>query len=165
MRAPWTHGRLGSRVLLLVGVLTLAACGVAAPASPPQATSAPSVARPASFADWEERQGFGGGSGLLEIRRGAIWFQEHPGPADITSAMVTWRPATERLIAWLDQRPPTACWAGYHAEVRAGLEAIAAGMDRAQAEADAGQVSRELLDTLVAESEALIALAEPAGCE
>jgi hypothetical protein len=133
-----------------------------APSGGPSPTA--SVAGPTDFAAWTERQGFGGSSGLANVAKLVRWVRDHPGEES------SWNIDEEtadisRLAAWLDTHPATACWADYHAAVRASLDALAAGYATARVDVQAGGiVPPSLIDAMVAEATKSEGLRAPAGC-
>jgi hypothetical protein len=154
----------------LAALISLIAACSGSPAARTEAPSggAPSpiatVAGPTDFAAWTERQGFGGSSGLANIAKLVRWVRDHPGEES------SWNVDDEttdilRLAAWLDQHPATACWADYHATVRASLDALAADYAKAKVDIQAGGiVSTSLIDAMVGEANRAEALPAPAGC-
>lgn len=171
------HPVLVARTLLTGSVLAalVAACGSAAVASPTgnsavaasptvAATPEPTVFGPTAFADWTERQGFGGSDGLHNVSKLAAWLVDHAydaTPFDLASDSHD----IDGLISWLDAHPATACWTAYHATVRASLETLAAGYVQARAARAAGRsVPIDLAASMRDVSQQAYALATPADC-
>jgi hypothetical protein len=72
---------------------------------------------------------------------------------------------TDNLAAWLDSHPATACWADYHATMRASLDRIKSAFAAARdARAAGDSVTPEVGAQLVKETQAAVDLPEPAGC-
>jgi hypothetical protein len=133
------------------------------PTASPTAAATPDIG-PADYATWVEIQGFGGSSGLREILKAAHWTQDHPteGSAfDISEDMRL----VDYLAAWLDAHDATACWAEYHATMRAMLDRIHDAFSAARdARAAGNMVPTEVGVQLVTESEAAFNLAAPPAC-
>lgn len=131
--------------------------------SPVDAASA-SPGGPVDYALWIERQGFGGSSGLRQVLKSANWVNDNGAFASV-SDVGTEMGYAERLAGWLDNHPATACWAEYHAAVRATLDRVLAGFAAARDARAAGQrVPLEVGATLVSEAQAAFDLPAPAGC-
>jgi hypothetical protein len=147
---------------LLAAATLLAGCQAASGGAP---TSSPKASAPASFADWTARQGFGGSVGLREINHGAHWLQENTGADDYSHWIFWWNGMVQDLAAWLDTHDPTACWADYHAQVRAGLASSLKDLAAIQAAADAHLAQPyDAITDFVTKTDALMALPDPSGC-
>lgn len=132
---------------------------------PPTAAPAPTVQAATPFAAWTARQGFGGGSGLVEIGKGAHWLRENVGASDAASWASWWNGTATNLASWLEQHEPTSCWAEYHAAVSAGMARALADLAAIQAALDAGKsLPLDASDAFVTEADALEALRPPANC-
>jgi hypothetical protein len=70
---------------------------------------------PATVAEFVTRNSF---TGIPVIWQTATWMTEN-GPAT-TAAIIEQdgRSETRSVVEWLDQHPPTSCWAAYHATMR-----------------------------------------------
>jgi hypothetical protein len=124
-------------LVLCLGAL-VAACGGAAATTPnapslapaaaastgPSAAPDATMAGPTTFAAWNERQGFGGGAGVLEIQKGAHWLQENPVAPDRAQWADWWSATVDALALWLDVHPATPCWATFHDTARQALTRI-----------------------------------------
>ena len=144
---------------------TAAAQQAATPVPTADATPAPSEASgPATYDSWVERQGFGGSSGLNELRKGAEWLMNNPAsatPFDVE----TWMKTADHLATWLDQNPASACWTDYHARVRASLARLHDAFVAARDARVAGRlIPADVSTALVTEAHAAYDLPEPAGC-
>jgi hypothetical protein len=192
MRSVTPHPRRPLGLVILVP-LVLAACSAsgtshaaatAPPATqPPAATATPtpnptpvaSVAAvesaspaasggPVGYATWVDRQGFGGSSGLKEVAKETNWMRDHPSevtPFDIQTTMRL----VDHLASWLDENPATACWADYHAAVRATLGRMHDAEVLAHDARAAGQfVPTDVVTALVKDANAADAMPAPAGC-
>lgn len=157
-------------ILISVAVAASAAACAATPTSPspgPSAvppTAAPTTAGPANFADWTARQGFGGSSGLANVKKLADWLVGHRAEVrlfdlDSDSGDVI------GLASWLDAHPPTACWTDYHVRVRALLQKIVAGYTDARAAvADGEPIPEGVAEGIQAEAVAAFSMPAPASC-
>ena len=72
---------------------------------------------PVDYAAWVERQGFGGSSGLNQLLNDVNFLQANAYTATLFDVDDGAKLA-DHLATWLDQNPPTACWADYHAAMR-----------------------------------------------
>jgi hypothetical protein len=154
-----------------IAALTIlfAACGGSpTSASPSRATGSAgpqaTVSGPTNVSEWTERQGFGGSSGLRNIAKLVRWVRDHPAEES------TWNIDDEaadiaKLAEWLDTHPATACWAEYHAAVRASLASLTAGYAAARVEVEAGRsVPYDVATAMAAEAEKVVSLEPPSGC-
>jgi hypothetical protein len=127
-------------------------------------TAAPTVFGPTPFADWTARQGFGGSSGLNNVKKLGAWLVEHAAEVqvfdlDSNSGDVV------GLIGWLDAHPATPCWADYHAAIRGSLETVAAGYADARAALAAGKpLPLDVATAIRDETQTAYAMPEPASC-
>src|SRR4029078_9561845 len=99
----------------------------------------PSPARPTSWADWIDHQGFGAQNGPNEVRRLTRYLTEHAGAPtlfDLDDDIAR----VAGIVAWLDAHPATACWADYHDQVRAHLVTVRDGWTEARPEVEAGHL-------------------------
>lgn len=156
---------LRTLVCLLVAASVAAACGGANGTTSASATApSPTAAGPTSWAAWIEHQGFGGGTGINEVRRRASWIADHDGREELfyldrDIALVT------RLIGWLDAHPPTDCWAGHHAQIRAGLVAVLEGWTAARPTVEVGGIiPAELVASVSEAAQAADGLQAPVAC-
>jgi hypothetical protein len=168
--------------LLIATAIALMACSAAPGATPsprpspsPAATATPVAvastapspsldAGPVDFASWVEIQGFGGSSGLNEVRKGAEWIRDHPGEGNAFDIESTNRLVVE-LAAWLDEHAATPCWSDYHATMRASLDRIRDGFAAAAEARAAGRtVPADVAVQLAAESKAAFDLPKPESC-
>ncbi|MEA2673899.1 MAG: hypothetical protein QOI92_1091 [Chloroflexota bacterium] len=172
------HPVLVARTFLTGSVLAalVAACGGGAAIASPTANSAaaapptvastpePTVFGPTAFADWTERQGFGGSSGLHDVAKNAAWLTEHTFDAkafDIDSDTHN----IQLLIAWLDAHPATACWASYHTAVRTALASLVTQYRAVSAAIAAGTSVPMAVATAIAnEAQSTYAMPDPASC-
>jgi hypothetical protein len=171
------HPVLVVRTFLTGSVLAalVAACGGGAVASPTgnsavaasptvASTPGPTVFGPTAFADWTERQGFGGSSGLHDVAKNAAWLTEHTFDAtafDIDSDTHK----IHLLIDWLDAHPATTCWASYHAAVRASLTSLVARyVDVSAAIASGTSVPTAVATAIANEAQSTYAMPDPASC-
>jgi hypothetical protein len=119
---------------------------------------------PVDYAAWVERQGFGGSSGLNEVAKETRWMQDNPTavtPFDIQ----TTQKLIDHLAAWLDENPAAACWADYHATVRATLGRMHDAYITAHDTRAAGNyVPADVVTALVNDAEAAFGIPAPAGC-
>ena len=135
------------------------------PATPsPVAAATASPGGPVDFALWLDRQGFGGSSGLRQVLKSANWVNDNGAFASASDVEIEMGYA-ERLAGWLDAHPATACWADYHAAVRATLDRVLAGFAAARDARAAGQpVPLDVGATLASDAQAAYDLPAPAGC-
>ena len=160
--------RIAAPIIALASLL--AACQVAsggAPSATAAPTTAPSAAasKPASLADWTARQGFGGGAGMSELDHGAHWLQDNVFASDYSHWIFWWNGLAQDLAAWLDTHAPTACWADYHATVRAGLANVLTDLASLQAAADQNLAQPPDATTdLVRQADTILELPMPTGC-
>jgi hypothetical protein len=184
---PTVTPRLRPSLAIVAAVLLSAACSGAAvtpgtasvapssggstpaPRSPASSAAAESPAAtgsggPVDYAAWIERQGFGGSSGLNELAKETHWMQDHPAEVTAFDIQTTLRLA-DNLASWLDEHAPTACWADYHAEVRATLHGMHDAYVTAAAARTAGNnVPTDVVVGLVKDADTVHGLADPAGC-
>lgn len=152
-------------IALLAAALILAACGGTPSPSPSAApTAAPSVAGPSAFADWTARQGFGGSSGVRMVNTLTAWLVDNS--SQITVANLDGDVADiGHLVEWLDAHPATACWADYHAAMRASLVLIEDGYATARTAVVAGKLAPlDALTAIHAESQKALDMPAPAHC-
>ncbi len=152
--------------LLLAAVLVTGCGGAAAAPSFAPATVAPpsSAAGPTSWAAWIDHQGFGAQSGPNEVRRMARYIAEHGGDETLFNLDQDLE-LVAGIIAWLDAHPATACWADYHAQVRASLVTVQEGWTKARPEVDAGRlVPADVVASAIEAANAANDLAAPADC-
>jgi hypothetical protein len=171
MRAPGTWRRsLRTCALAAIAALLLVGCGGGGPAAPttPVATAAPSVtptlAGPASYGDWVARQGFGGSSGLNNVRKLAKWVTENKAsatPFDLTADQRD----IKGLIEWLDAHPATPCWAAFHETMVGRLATLVAEYDRAIVARSAGNaVPDTTADAILSTAQAAFDEPAPSAC-
>jgi hypothetical protein len=148
----------------------LAGCGTssggssptAPPTSPP--TSQPTVAADTAFAAWTERQGFGGSSGLKSVDKLTGWLGDHEYDATLFDLDED-AGDIARLASWLDTHQPTACWADYHAAVRADLTKLAAAYVTTRAAVAAGNSApADVVASMETTSKAALAMPAPPNC-
>jgi len=119
---------------------------------------------PVDYAAWVERQGFGGSSGLHQLLN-EVQFVQRDAFTITLFDLDTGARLADHLAGWLDQNPPTACWADYHAAVRAALGKIHDGYAAAHdAVAGGHSVPADVAAALVTETQAAFDMAPPAGC-
>lgn len=171
MRAPGTRRRsLRTCALAAIAVLLLVGCGGGGPAAPttPVATTAPSVAPtlagPASYGDWVARQGFGGSSGLNNVRKLAKWLTENKASATLFELAGDQRDI-KGLIEWLGAHAATPCWAGHHDVLVGLLTTLDAEYDQAIAARNAGNaVPDAIADAILSTAEAAFDEPAPSAC-
>ena len=127
--------------VILATSLLIGACSgaAAAPTVAPVTAAPPSPARPTSWADWIDHQGFGAQNGPNEVRRLTRYLAEHAGATtlfDLDDDIAR----VAGIVAWLDAHPATACWADYHDQVRAHLVTVRDGWTEARPEVEAGKL-------------------------
>jgi len=136
----------------------------AAAVEPTDSASAAPSGGPVDYAAWVERQGFGGSSGLHQLLNEVQFVQRDAYSVNLFD-LDTGARLADHLATWLDQNPPTACWADYHAAVRAALGKIhdvyAAAHD---AVAGGHGVPADVATSLVTETQAAFNMPPPAGC-
>lgn len=123
------------------------------------------MAGPTAFAAWTARQGFGGGSGLAEVQKGADWLNRNPGASDRASWVDWWSSTADGLVFWLDTHPATPCWTAYHDAARQALGRIHddfALIRRAVGEGN--NVPGATIVHMLATATNLVALEQPADC-
>jgi hypothetical protein len=175
MSAPVPPMFLGRRLrpgLLVASSLLAAACGAAAPSAAPAMTPADAATVPAEpsfgptdFASWTARQGFGGSSGLNEMNKLVLWMGDNP--RQITVAMLDEEelPSVTYLVRWLEQHPPTACWAEYHATALAALRTLEEDYATVRAAVAAGKsVPSDLATSMAEVAGTAYAMPAPANC-
>jgi len=164
--------RLGLLVALstAVAIAAIGCSGTSTTASPPitaapaTATPAATQAGPATYADWVTRQGFGGSSGLRNVHKLAVWLTENE------SAVTTWDLTSDQndikvLLRWLDDHPPTICWARNHDVVRASLATLVSEYDRAiAARTDGPSVPDDIAQAILAAAQAAFDEPVPTDC-
>ena len=127
-------------VILATSALVAACSGAAAaPTVAPVTAAPPSPARPTSWADWIDHQGFGAQNGPNEVRRLTRYLTEHAGATtlfDLDDDIAR----VAGIVAWLDAHPATACWADYHDQVRAHLVTVRDGWTKARPDVEAGKL-------------------------
>jgi hypothetical protein len=123
------------------------------------------MAGPTTLAAWNDRQGFGGGSGMVEIQKGAHWLKENPWAADRSNWADWWSATVDGLAAWLDIHPATPCWTAYHASARQALARIQGDFVPIRtAFANGGYAPAASASDLVSTADALIALQPAPSC-
>ena len=147
------------------GSVPPSAANTASPApSTAAAPASPTPAGPTAFAEWVDRQGFGGSSGLRDINKLALWLQDNMTIAtayDVTSE--TTRVA--RLIDWLDTHPATACWTSFRSDMLAILGKLHDSYSSAAAAMTASQtIPTDVVEAIVADAGAAFKMADPADC-
>ena len=71
----------------------------------------------------------------------------------------------DHLATWLDQNPPTACWADYHAAMQTALGKIHDGFVAAHDNVAGGHsIPADVATSLVTEAQAAYDMPAPAGC-
>lgn len=164
--------RLANAPRLAGAFLALAVAGcsgaTSAPPTNPPASAAPSAAPtdagPVAFAAWTERQGFGGSSGLNNVKKLANWLAEHRFEARLFDVENDGQ-AVVRLVTWLDANEPTACWSDFHATMRASLQGIADGYATVRIAVAAGQTPAEdVVAEIATAAAAAYAMAAPPNC-
>jgi hypothetical protein len=155
-------------------VLVLVGCGgtttSSAPTSPagvaspsPGATGAETFG-PTPYSLWVNRQGFGGTSGVRQIAKGSEYLQEHTA-AEAAGDLMLWAALPGDLGEWLDQHPPTPCWATYHAAMREALRKVDVDFHEVVVLASAGSsVPTDLTARLAADVAGAEALQAPTNC-
>ena len=163
---------------LLVAAAGLAACAGGAPAGSayanrsdppggpaPTATPNATMAGPTSLSAWTDRQGYGGGSGIAEVQKGADWLHRNTGAPDRASWTDWWSSLTDGLVFWLDTHPATDCWAAYHEAVTQALGHIQDEFRPIRAAVNAGaNVPGAPISDMLDAANALVALEQPADC-
>jgi hypothetical protein len=136
----------------------------AATVEPTEGASAAPSGGPVDYAAWVERQGFGGSSGLHQLLN-EVQFVQRDAFTITLFDLDTGARLADHLAGWLDQNPPTACWADYHAAVRAALGTIHDGYAAAHDAVAGGHgVPADVATSLVTETQAAFDMAPPAGC-
>lgn len=118
----------------------------------------------ATFKDWVERQGFGGGSGLNGLSKAPRFLRDNAGRpgADLD----TWATIAVGLQRWLGEHPPTACWADYHAVMAGHVADMASNLLDLQTLARTGTtLPDDRIEALEAAIEAALAIPKPTGCD
>jgi len=136
----------------------------AAAVDPSESASAVPSGGPVDYAAWVERQGFGGSSGLHQLLNEVEFVQRDAYSVNLFD-LDTGARLADHLATWLDENPPTACWADYHAAVRAALGKIHDGYAAAHDAVAGGHgVPADVATSLVTETQAAFDMAPPAGC-
>jgi len=176
---PGRRRRAGVLAALVIcaGALVVACGGGAATSRAPSLASAalaspgPTVrpnatmAGPTTLAAWTERQGFGGGAGIVEIQKGAHWLQENPVAPDRAEWADWWSATVDALAVWLDSHPATPCWTAYHDAVRQALARIQDDFVPIRAAvAKDGLVPPEAVSDMVTAADAIGALQPSSSC-
>jgi len=117
------------------------------------------------YAAWVERQGFGGSSGLHQLLNDVKFLQANAYSVTLFDVDDGAKLA-DHLATWLDQNPPTACWADYHAAIRSDLGKIHDDFVPVHDNVAGGHsIPGDVATALVTEVEAAFDTAAPAGCE
>ena len=136
----------------------------AAAVDPSESASATPSGGPVDYAAWVERQGFGGSSGLHQLLNEVEFVRRDAYSVNLFD-LDTGARLADHLATWLDENPPTACWADYHAAVRAALGKIHDGYAAAHDAVAGGHgVPADVARSLVTETQAAFDMAPPAGC-
>jgi hypothetical protein len=136
----------------------------AATAAAAESPAATASGGPVDYAAWVERQGFGGSSGLNEVAKETRWMRDNPTAVTAFDIQTTQR-LIDHLATWLDENPPTACWADYHDTVRATLGRMHDAYVTAHDTRAAGYyVPTDVVAALVSDADAAYGMAEPPGC-
>ena len=135
------------------------------PAAEASASVAPAASGgPVDYAAWVERQGFGGSSGLHQLLNDVKFLQANAYAATLFDVDDGAKLA-DHLATWLDQNPPTACWADYHAAIRSDLGKIQDDFVPAHDNVAGGHsIPADVATKLVTEAQAAYDMAAPAGC-
>jgi hypothetical protein len=134
------------------------------PAVDPSPSAVAASGGPVDYAAWVERQGFGGSSGLHQLLNEVEFVQRDAFSVTLFD-LDTGATLADHLAGWLDENPPTACWADYHAAVRAALGKIHDGYAAAHdAVAGGHSVPADVATALVTETQAAFDMPAPAGC-
>jgi len=135
------------------------------PAAEASASAAPAASGgPVEYAAWVERQGFGGSSGLHQLLNDVTFLQANAYSATLFDVDDGAKLA-DHLAAWLDQNPPTACWADYHAAIRSDLGKIHDDFVPIHDNVAGGHsIPGDVATALVTEVQAAFDTAAPAGC-
>jgi hypothetical protein len=116
------------------------------------------------YAAWVERQGFGGSSGLHQLLNDVKFLQANAYSATLFDVDDGAKLA-DHLSTWLDQNPPTACWADYHAAIRSDLGKIHDDFVPVHDNVAGGHsIPADVATALVTEVQAAFDMAAPAGC-
>ena len=160
------HGASG---LAAAAVLVVAgACGQGGVPSPVATAPAPTPAPtptigPTEYAAWVARQGFGGSSGLANVRKLAVWLGENT--ATVTAFDLNSDRSDIRALArWLADHPATACWAAYHQAAAADLATLDALYGKALDGIATGAVSMDTARDAIAAAIAAADRPAPANC-
>lgn len=135
------------------------------PAAEASASAAPAASGgPVEYAAWVERQGFGGSSGLHQLLNDVKFLQANAYSVTLFDVDDGAKLA-DHLAAWLDQNPPTACWADYHAAIRSDLGKIHDDFVPVHDNVAGGHsIPGDVATALVTEVQAAFDTAAPAGC-
>ena len=135
------------------------------PAAEASASAAPAASGgPVEYAAWVERQGFGGSSGLHQLLNDVKFLQTNAYSAKLFDVDEGAKLA-DHLSTWLDQNPPTACWADYHAAIRSDLGKIHDDFVPVHDNVAGGHsIPADVATALVTEVQAAFDMAAPAGC-
>jgi len=135
------------------------------PAAEASASAAPAASGgPVEYAAWVERQGFGGSSGLHQLLNDVKFLQANAYSVTLFDVDDGAKLA-DHLAAWLDQNPPTACWADYHAAIRSDLGKIHDDFVPIHDNVAGGHsIPGDVATALVTEVQAAFDTAAPAGC-
>ena len=135
------------------------------PAAEASASAAPAASGgPVEYAAWVERQGFGGSSGLHQLLNDVKFLQANAYSVTLFDVDDGAKLA-DHLAAWLDQNPPTACWADYHAAIRSDLGKIHDDFVPVHDNVAGGHsIPADVATALVTEVQAAFDMAAPAGC-
>lgn len=128
------------------------------------AASADASSGPVGYEAWVERQGFGGSSGLRQAINDAQFIKANAYTVTAFDVDDGAR-RIDLLAAWLDEHPPTACWADYHAAMRSALGRAHDGYVSAREARTAGtSIPTDVAAALVDEIQAAYDVAAPTGC-
>ena len=138
------------------------------PSSPAAEASASAAAAasggPVDYADWVARQGFGGSSGLKQLLNDVNFLQANAYTATLFD-VDDGAKLVDHLATWLEQNPPTACWAEYHAAMQTALGKIHDDFVPAHDNVAGGHsIPADVATKLVTEAQAAFDMAAPAGC-
>jgi len=134
------------------------------PAAEASASAAAASGGPVEYAAWVERQGFGGSSGLHQLLNDVKFLQANAYSATLFDVDDGAKLA-DHLSTWLDQNPPTACWADYHAAIRSDLGKIHDDFVPVHDNVAGGHsIPADVATALVTEVQAAFDMAAPAGC-
>lgn len=151
-----------------LAVATPASTASPAPSSAvpdPSASAAPAASGgPVGYAAWVARQGFGGSSGLKQLLNDVTYLQTNAYSATLFD-VDDGAKLVGHLATWLEQNPPTACWADYHAAMQAALGKIRDDFATAHDNVAGGHsIPADVATSLVTGAQAAFDMPAPAGC-